>query len=108
MTDNAERWRNVAQAAQWLAEGRVVEVFNPVEQAWEPLAPTGIIAAGWSYRLKPEPPKPATTPKIPKPSDIGPEEWILRGTQNGVVVEFGWSLPIGVVAHVREVREVIE
>lgn len=65
MTDNAERWRNVAQAAQWLAEGREVEYRNKPGQGfateWAPVTFNGLPEHLWvfnEYRLKPEPPKP--------------------------------------------------
>lgn len=60
MTDNAERWRNVAEAAQWLAEGREVEWRPSPQHLWRPMEnPPGLfLSAGDEYRLKPEPPKP--------------------------------------------------
>ena len=59
MTDNAERWRNVAQAAQWLAEGREVEWRTWGGNGW--FRYSGVwtdLHAHNEYRLRPEPPKP--------------------------------------------------
>ena len=67
MTDNAERWRNVAQAAQWLAEGRQVQgrgpslvTSNGERGEWWNLG-LGFFATGipvdHEYRLAPDPPK---------------------------------------------------
>ena len=105
MTDNAERWRNVAQAAQWLAEGREVEYRwrDPMNRRggdpeWiecdkAPESPWGVtLRDACEYRLKPDPPK--------------PREWTLSP-----VLVHGWPY---LVAHEGSydqgirVREVIE
>lgn len=90
--DNRARWQNVAQAAQWLAEGREVEekVRNS-EADW--IRSDDLLGIGFEYRLKPEPPK--------------PREWTLHlGNHNSCVASGPLSQP-GIIERVR-VREILE
>jgi hypothetical protein len=93
MTDR-DAWLNIAQAAQWLAEGRQVErmarkAFGDwSRQTNEPLH------TDCEYRLKPEPPK--------------PREWILERVPDGGRLVNVWSGPWLEAGETIRVREVLE
>ena len=63
-----DRWLNVAQAAQWLADGRAVDWRRPppFDGVWRDFGRIDpLIGPECEYRLRPEPPK--------------PREWVLMG-----------------------------
>lgn len=99
MTDNAERWRNVAQAAQWLAEGREVEWKRRAwtgggSKDWSALPIGAVLSVDWEYRLKPEPPKPREFSIVGRGLDM-------------VAIVLDGGRPVAIDERIR-VREVIE
>jgi hypothetical protein len=90
MTDR-DAWLNVAQAAQWLAEGRRVEgrAHGTSDAGWIDVSGTAI-GISLEYRLKPAPPK--------------PREWHLRWNARDSYWE---SVPDTCLGAIR-VREVLE
>jgi hypothetical protein len=130
-----DAWLNVAQAAQWLAEGRKVErrlrTIGGNGGQWWPVDPSWMLDARDEYRLKPEPPKKGSEKelawlldearkqvariqaiidqRIPKTAEPPkPREWVLERIPDGGRTVTVWSGPWFEPGQVVRVREVLK